>query len=140
VRSKFYSLTALKLRTLVIFGCSLLLISALLFVPTVAVAATSINLAWDPNSDSNLAGYNIYRSTQSGVFNSPALNGTALLPTTTFSDSSVQGGQTYYYVVKAVSTDGTESSPSNQVQVAINSTSSVDTTAPTVTITIVPLP
>ena len=38
---------------------------------------------------------------------------------TTFVDGSVQSGQTYYYVVTAVDTSGTESAYSNQVQAAI---------------------
>jgi TolB protein len=127
------------MRTIVIIGCSLLLAFAFLSNPVGASAATSINLAWDPISASNLAGYNIYRSTQSGVFSSPALNGATLLKTEAFTDVSVQSGQTYYYVVKAVSIDGTESSPSNQVQAIVSSVAASDTTGPKVSITLIPL-
>src|SRR5262249_4041675 len=63
----------------------------------------SIKLAWDASSDSNVIGYNVYRSQQSGVFSSTPLNGTTALTTAAFNDSSVQSG-TYYYVVTAVST------------------------------------
>lgn len=131
------SLTPSSTRALVVIGCSLLLAFALLSNPIGALASPSISLAWDPNPDTELVGYNIYRSTQSGVFNSPAMNGSALLKTEAFTDSSVQVGQTYYYVVKAVSSDGTESSPSNQVQAII--TSVPDTSAPQVSISIIPL-
>jgi fibronectin type 3 domain-containing protein len=40
---------------------------------------------------------------------------------TSFVDGSVQSGQTYYYVVTAVDTSGTESGYSNQVQAVIPS-------------------
>ncbi len=40
---------------------------------------------------------------------------------TTFADGSVQSGQTYYYVVTAVDTNGAESVYSNQVQAVIPS-------------------
>jgi len=36
-----------------------------------------------------------------------------------YSDSTVQSGQTYYYATTAVDSSGTESTYSNQVQVAI---------------------
>jgi len=38
---------------------------------------------------------------------------------TTYSDASVQAGQTYYYVVTAVDGTGAESPYSNQVQAVI---------------------
>jgi fibronectin type 3 domain-containing protein len=126
-------------RALVVLGCTLLVTLALVIHPITAAAAPSISLAWDPNLESNLDGYKIYRSTQSGVFNSSPLNGTSLLKTESFIDVAVQAGQTYYYVVTAVSVDGTESTPSNQVQ-AVISAGSADTTAPTVTLTVIPLP
>lgn len=137
VRATIYSSSAPNFRKLVPIVCSLLLAFSLLSQPMSVAAATSISMAWDPNTDYNLAGYNIYRSTQSAVFNSVPLNGTTLLTTTTFSDSSVQVGQTYYYVVKAVSTDGSESGPSNQIQVTVNP--ATDVTGPTVSITLIPL-
>src|SRR5262249_5100968 len=79
----------------------------------------SIKLAWDASSDSNVIGYNVYRSQQSGVFSTTPLNGTSVLTTAAFNDSSVQSGSTYYYVVTAVSTTGVESGYSNQVQATV---------------------
>src|SRR5262249_39603173 len=79
----------------------------------------SIKLAWDASSDSNVIGYNVYRSQQSGVFSSTPLNGTIVLTTAALNDSSVQSGSTYYYVVTAVSTTGAESGYSNQVQATV---------------------
>jgi fibronectin type 3 domain-containing protein len=62
-------------------------------------------------------GYNIYRSGQSGGPYSrinPALD-----PSTTDSDTNVQSGATYYYVVTAVDSSGRESAYSSQVKVVI---------------------
>jgi len=68
---------------------------------------------WDPNRESFLAGYNVYRSEQSGIYGT-RLN-VVLLTSTTFSDSTVLAGHTYFYVVKAVAINGTESGPSTEV-------------------------
>jgi VCBS repeat protein len=84
--------------------------------------ASSVTLAWDPNSESQVAGYNVYRSNQSGSFPSTPLNGT-LVRTTSFTDSTALDG-TYYYVARAVSTDGKESASSNQVQVTVSAAGS----------------
>src|ERR1051325_5493229 len=75
----------------------------------------SVNLAWDPVATPTLAGYNVYRSTRSGSYNGSPLNGASLLRTTSFQDASVRNKFTYYYVVTAVSTTGTESIFSNEV-------------------------
>jgi|GEM_PF-2386632 len=76
----------------------------------------SVALTWQP-APSAASGYNVYRSTAaSGPYakvNSPDVAATA------FTDSSVQGGQVYYYVVMAVDSAGSESSPSAQVSAAI---------------------
>src|SRR5215831_555543 len=76
----------------------------------------SIKLAWDPSADSSVAGYNVYRSQQSGSYPSTPLNGAAVIPTTGFNDSSVQSGATYFYVVTAVNTSGVQSGYSNEIQ------------------------
>ena len=69
-----------------------------------AVATLSAKLAWNPNTESYLAGYNVYPSNQSGVFTSAPLDGSTLLTVPSFIDSTVQNGNTYYYPVRAVST------------------------------------
>ncbi len=104
---------------MVVCGTSLILAWVLLIRLAGSADAESLTLAWDPNSERNLAGYNIYRSEQSGVFTSFPLNGASLVTTTSFTDSSVQNSRTYYYVVTAVSTSGLESSYSAQVQAGI---------------------
>lgn len=64
-------------------------------------------------STSTVAGYNIYRGLTTGgpytLLNSSPVN--AL----TFTDSTVVAGQTYFYVVTAVDSSGTESVNSAEV-------------------------
>ena len=79
-------------------------------------SAHSVTLSWRA-SNSGAIGYNIYRGIQpKGPFSkinpSPS-------PKATFTDGSVQGGQTYFYVTTALNQHGKESKPSNQVQVTI---------------------
>ena len=106
-----------------LFGmCSkvlLLLAHALIFQFTNAAYAGSVRLAWDPHLDSNVAGYNIYRSNELGKFTSAPLNGESPVTATSFTDSTVQAG-TYYYVVRAVDISGRESNASNQVEAVVN--------------------
>jgi hypothetical protein len=108
----------LRHRALVGPGAVLLLAYVLMFQFAGSVYAHSATLAWDPNTDPDLAGYKVYRSEQSGVFTPPSRN-SSLLTTTSFTDTTVQNGHTYYYAVTAVSTSGLESVYSAQVQAVI---------------------
>jgi hypothetical protein len=77
-----------------------------------------VNLAWNASS-SQVVGYNVYRGTQHG---GPYPIRLAFLdPHTTYRDSSVVSGQTYYYVVTAVNAKHKESGDSNEVEVVIPS-------------------
>ncbi len=78
-----------------------------------AVFAESVTLQWDPNSEADLAGYNLYRSSSSGFGYSKVNSG--LIPSTSYTDNSVAVGATYYYVCTAVNTSGLESGYSNEV-------------------------
>ena len=76
----------------------------------------SVNLSWNP-STSGAVGYNVYRGNVSGgpyTEINPTLD-----PNTTYTDSTVVGGQTYYYVSTAVDASGVESGFSNQVKATI---------------------
>ncbi|HET9180173.1 MAG TPA: IPT/TIG domain-containing protein [Terriglobia bacterium] len=76
----------------------------------------SIDLLWDAPSTSpvTIAGYNIYRGNSSaGPFGK--LNGSTPLSDTSFNDTTVEGSTTYYYEVKSVDSDGTESAPAGPV-------------------------
>jgi fibronectin type 3 domain-containing protein len=63
-----------------------------------------------------IQGYNIYRSvTRSGPYALVA----SRVPSTTYSDSIVNSGKTYFYVVTAVDQSGSESKYSEEVSVHI---------------------
>jgi fibronectin type 3 domain-containing protein len=86
----------------------------------VGVAATqhSVSLSWT-DTNSGIAGYNIYRGNASGGPYTEINSG--LDSTTAYSDTSVVAGQTYYYVATAVNESGAESAYSNETQAVIPS-------------------
>ncbi|MBN1422274.1 MAG: alkaline phosphatase [Planctomycetes bacterium] len=71
-----------------------------------------VNLAWDANTEWDLAGYNVYRSTTSGS-DYAKVNG-SIVTETSFADDTVTNGTTYYYVVRAVDTSNNSSGDSNE--------------------------
>ncbi|MGE5054666.1 MAG: choice-of-anchor D domain-containing protein [Acidobacteriota bacterium] len=76
-----------------------------------------VDLSWNASTSSSIAGYNIYRSiSATGLYS--RIN-SAVNPSMSYSDNTVQSGQTYYYATTAVDSAGTESAYSNQVQVAV---------------------
>lgn len=76
----------------------------------------TVTLSWHPVNASAVA-YNVYRGSQSqGPF--VRLNSDPH-PNPTFTDASVEGGRTYYYVTTALNKRGKESKYSNRVQVTI---------------------
>jgi hypothetical protein len=83
----------------------------------IAAPQHSVTLNWSPSSSSNVLGYYVYRGSQSG--GPYSIITSAAHANTNYVDSSVRGGQTYYYVVTAVDSAGVQSSYSNQVQAVI---------------------
>jgi len=75
-----------------------------------------VSLSWSA-STSTVAGYNVYRGGQSGGPYSK-INST-LQPATSYTDGSVQSGQTYFYVATAVDNTSAESAFSGEVAVVI---------------------
>ena len=83
--------------------------------PTGLVATAgnqTISLDWNNNTEPDLAGYNVYRSTTSGG-GYDKLN-VALVSTSDYVDNSVTNGIPYYYVVTAVDTNDHESGYSSE--------------------------
>lgn len=76
----------------------------------------SVSLSWKASA-SPVVGYNVCRRGPLGVVKLNAEPITA----TTYVDHTVQSGQTYFYVTKAVSPRGTESTASNEVRADIPS-------------------
>jgi hypothetical protein len=77
----------------------------------------NVSLTWSASTSSNVVGYNIYRATVSG--GPYTLINSALDTSTSDTDTTIQGGQTYYYVVTAVDSSGAESAYSNQTTAVI---------------------
>ena len=78
--------------------------------------APYVTLSWNP-STSEVAGYNVYRSTSpTGRYNkiNPSLD-----PDTTYRDATIVGGSTYFYATTAVNSRGQESGYSNRVEVVV---------------------
>lgn len=75
-------------------------------------------LTWVASTSQNVAGYNVYRGTTSGGPYTK-LTTSGLVNATTYKDSSVQPGQTYYYVVTTVDVSNNESGYSNQTTAVI---------------------
>jgi hypothetical protein len=80
-----------------------------LVTPTVA-------LSWNPSA-SAVAGYNVYRSQTSG---GPYTKlDSSIVTADSYTDSSVQAGLTYYYVVTSVTSAGVESADSTQTSATV---------------------
>jgi hypothetical protein len=75
------------------------------------LSATQVTLLWDPNTDPGLAGYKLYWGAASGVYDHMIDVGNA----TSYTVTGLQPGGTYYFVVTAYNTSGTESGYSNEV-------------------------
>jgi len=73
----------------------------------------AVSLDWDDNSEEDLDGYNVYRSTTSGS-GYIKLND-SILSSSDYTDNDVTNGITYYYVVTAVDTSTNESAYSGEV-------------------------
>jgi hypothetical protein len=86
-------------------------------VPATPQTPTYIELSWAISPEGDLAGYHVYRSTRDDTLG-PRIN-TALLPSPTFRDISVQSGERYFYRVSAVDRAGNESPLSSQVQAVV---------------------
>ena len=88
--------------------------------PPVGLTATEghneVELDWSDNPSTNLAGYNVYRSTtpESGYDN--PIN-TSLIIDSEYVDTTATNGTPYYYVVTAVDNQDCESSPSTEIAV-----------------------
>jgi Abnormal spindle-like microcephaly-assoc'd, ASPM-SPD-2-Hydin len=76
----------------------------------------SVTLSWNPSTSSGVIGYYVYRA---GVSGGPYSRITSLDPSTTYVDTSVQSGNTYYYVVTSANGSGQQSSYSAQVGAVI---------------------
>jgi hypothetical protein len=80
------------------------------------VRSGGIDLSWEENTEGDLLGYNLYRSTTPGT-GYEKVNG-SLITGTSYQDDGVSEGMTYYYVLAAVDTDSLESGFSSEASPA----------------------
>lgn len=75
-----------------------------------------IDLIWAPNTEADLAGYNVYRHEEGGQ---PVKVNSDLVKTPTFRDTDVLAGHQYSYSVSAVDVRGNESAHSEEAGEAV---------------------
>jgi hypothetical protein len=82
-----------------------------------APATSSAMLTWNANTESDLAGYKVYRATAPGAYGAPiaTLQGNV----TGYVATGLQVGTTYYFVVTAYDNAGNESAYSNEVSKSV---------------------
>ncbi len=73
---------------------------------------TNVTLAWNANTETNLAGYRVYYGTAAGTYSASKLVGAEITST---SISNLTSGQTYYFAAKATNTAGLESVFSTEI-------------------------
>jgi hypothetical protein len=87
-------------------------------------SAHSVTLSWNPSVPATksardaIIGYIVYRSTKPHDSDAKPIN-VIRVSGTTFVDSDVEPGKTYYYVTRAVSASGALSGPSNEARAEI---------------------
>lgn len=83
---------------------------------TIAATPTTISLFFPANPENDIAGYNIYRSTNPNLDKKLwTLLTPNILTVTTYQDTKVDTGKTYYYYVTAIDRKGNISEPSETV-------------------------
>jgi hypothetical protein len=94
-------------------------------------SAKTISVSWDASNGTNLDGYYLYRSLTDKVADAVKL-ATIAKGTTTYSDSAITDGKTYYYWISAYDTSNQESSKSGPAsavagQIEVSFTDLLDT-------------
>jgi hypothetical protein len=80
----------------------------------VVAGPSSIELAWDRNTEPDLAGYRVYRSAAGGAWEKLA----EVSQVPAYSDHQVQSGKTYQYAISAIDQAGNESPRSAAAEAA----------------------
>lgn len=92
------------------FLCFFLKLAIFIFLPNLAYSA-EVSLAWDPNTETDLAGYKIYYGSSSRNYEF-SIDVSNIIP---YTISSLENGRTYYFAATAYNTSGYESEYSNEV-------------------------
>ena len=89
-----------------------------------ASTAHVVKLSWNASAPASksardaIVGYIVYRSTRAHDPSAVAIT-SSKISATTYSDSTVESGTTYYYVTRAVTASGRLSGPSNEFRVVV---------------------
>ena len=78
--------------------------------------APFVDLVWAPDTDADLAGYNIFRRQEGGQ---PVKINSDLVKGPSYRDADVQSGKTYFYSVSAMDVRGNESALSDEANEAV---------------------
>jgi Bacterial Ig domain len=120
-----------------IFSFYILLLALIAVIPCTSVYSANVSVTWNANTESDLAGYKIYKRTlPSQDFGQPVFSGfpnNPSSPSTTV--SGLSGGTTYGFIATAFDTAGNESAPSTERQISV-STGTSSPPPPTATLNI----
>ncbi len=78
--------------------------------------APFVDLVWAPDTEADLAGYNIFRHEEGGQ---PVKINSDAVKTPSYRDPNIQSGKTYFYSVSAVDVRGNESTRSEEANEAV---------------------
>jgi fibronectin type 3 domain-containing protein len=81
---------------------------------------SDVILSWSASSSPGVIGYNVYRGLTSGGEGSTPVNSDPISGTT-YVDTNVTAGKTYYYVLTSVNTNGAQSAPSSETEATVPS-------------------
>jgi hypothetical protein len=99
----------------VVPGVLFLLLVSLIMLPSVAVQAAQVTLAWDPDSNPEVSGYKLRYGTESAKYSSTLDTGDY----TSYTVASLQPGVTYYFAATAYDPNKIESDFSNEVSYTV---------------------
>ncbi len=88
------------------------------------IHAGSVKLAWNPNPETDIAGYKLSYGTSPGVHTLTQNTGNV----TTTTVDGLSEGQTYYFVLRAVNTSGLESDPTGEISHTVPMVGMIPTT------------
>ncbi|HNP97153.1 MAG TPA: fibronectin type III domain-containing protein, partial [Cyclobacteriaceae bacterium] len=108
-----------------LFSFYMLLFALITVIPCAPVFSANVSVTWDKNSESDLAGYKIYKRTlPSQDFGQPIFSGMPSNPSSPATTiSGLNGGTTYGFIATAFDTAGNESAPSTEKQITLTTTS-----------------
>ena len=82
--------------------------------------AGDIALRWDPNSEPDISGYNVYFGTQSGMYDAPGSPIFIPHPNTTITLTGLQNNQQYFFTLTAIDRSTNESFPAIEIDATIS--------------------